>query len=93
MVTWFHSSIQRSSLDGVPCGGPVPVQAKISESGPHGPTGPFDHQLSCVVSSTGMPRSAQVCSDAASGATWSSPPNTVAYSRSGLTPNPPTSNS
>jgi hypothetical protein len=93
MVTWFHSSIQRSSLPGVPSGGPVPVHAKISESGPQGPTGPFDHQLSSVVSSTGTPSSVQVCSDATSGPVRPSPPNTVACSRPALMPNPSTSSS
>jgi hypothetical protein len=95
MLTWFQTSTQRGSVVGLPWGGVPgpPVQTKISESGPHRPTGPWDHQFSSLVSSTGRPNSRQVPSGSSSGPTSSSPPKTVAYIRSGGMPNPSRSSS
>src|SRR5215469_12034863 len=87
MVTWFHTSTHRGSVLGVPDGGSGPVQAKISESGPHGPVGPLDHQLSAAPrSSTGSPSSDHVDTASVSGAVWSSPAKAVAYSSSRRSP-------
>jgi hypothetical protein len=93
MLTWFQISTQRESVPGVPVGDESPVQTKISVSGPHGPVGPFDHQLSSPSRSTGRPSSCQSRSEPVSGPTWSSPPNTVTYSWSGVSPNPSVSSS
>lgn len=87
-MTWFQTSTHRSSPVGVERGGVSPVHRKISESGPHGPVGPLDHQLSSTVSSTGTPCFSHSSREAVSGPVRSSPPNTVACSRPGSTPKP-----